>query len=616
LIAKVNSSSSFSLKRFDRNSAISKLITANHCCFAFLLPFVSLVIFGCHIKNQGNGSAYFEMAHQNVFDLFVFGKTLFLYTLVTMHFCISTLLFMCQKILREKSILVDSGIPSSQRLFLKNTLSLIEKIIFSLVFLYFLQLTLSTFVNDLRVTHVLGFYEHYEGFLAYFCSIYVFIFFTKHSKNLNSTKSSFEKGLLVSSVLVAVIGFFQYFGFYAWELPWFHLLTRGNLPAEIQIKSIWGANTFSSTLFNPNWAGFYFAVLCTWVFSKGNSFAFLKPWQHLIWYGILTASLSASGSRTSFIALSFVLLILTLKSLFVDPVALKIRTFTFAVVGAFISSLVLSHRGQPLAVESTAAFSGTLNEINSMRTLDTAENHSPSDKEIFFVEARGQSLLLQDSGLRYRIELQGNSLELLHGQSILEENHSSREMPKIFNLSSDAQGNHFATLNWKKTNLRLLFRHDGIRYFLWGKAITFGRPTLQANFLDDHFASNRGYIWKRILPMALESPWFGHGPDAFANVFPQNDFSGKLATLGNPYILIEKAHNMYLAQLVNGGFPQLILFSLIFIVAIILGQGGWELKAPLLVWLIGGLFNDSFAAISVLSWAIAGLNFRRNPNLS
>ena len=50
-----------------------------------------------------------------------------------------------------------------------------------------------------------------------------------------------------------------------------------------------------------------------------------------------------------------------------------------------------------------------------------------------------------------------------------------------------------------------------------------------ANFHGlEYLGSGRLYIWSRILPMLKHDILKGSGPDTFAEVFPQNDYAGKM----------------------------------------------------------------------------------------
>lgn len=71
--------------------------------------------------------------------------------------------------------------------------------------------------------------------------------------------------------------------------------------------------------------------------------------------------------------------------------------------------------------------------------------------------------------------------------------------------------------------------------------------------------SGRLYIWSRTLPLLKKYFFIGSGPDTFYRAFPQNDYIGKEIYTGTSARLIEKAHNGYLMTAVQTGVISLIL---------------------------------------------------------
>jgi len=79
----------------------------------------------------------------------------------------------------------------------------------------------------------------------------------------------------------------------------------------------------------------------------------------------------------------------------------------------------------------------------------------------------------------------------------------------------------------------------------------------------ERWGSDRGYIWSRTLPLLPSTFFIGTGPDTFTQAFPQNDVVAKMLVFNNPYIPIDKAHNVYLQTWVTtGGISALALVFL------------------------------------------------------
>lgn len=132
------------------------------------------------------------------------------------------------------------------------------------------------------------------------------------------------------------------------------------------------------------------------------------------------------------------------------------------------------------------------------------------------------------------------------------------------------------------------------------------------------FATNRGYIWSRTIPLLTKYLLTGSGPDTFALVFPQNDV-GKYLTTDIPYkMIITKPHSLYLQIAVQTGILSLFAF-LYFIVGVLRhlclrqnGEGKLSIEntgffVAILSYLLVGLFNDSNLCTAPLFWVIVGM---------
>jgi len=78
------------------------------------------------------------------------------------------------------------------------------------------------------------------------------------------------------------------------------------------------------------------------------------------------------------------------------------------------------------------------------------------------------------------------------------------------------------------------------------------------------WGSNRGYIWSRTFPLMPRTAIIGTGPDTFfSGVFPWHDIIGRQISFGNPYIKVDKAHNLFLQTwITTGGISAIALFLL------------------------------------------------------
>jgi len=131
--------------------------------------------------------------------------------------------------------------------------------------------------------------------------------------------------------------------------------------------------------------------------------------------------------------------------------------------------------------------------------------------------------------------------------------------------------------------------------------------------------NQRLYIWRMSLPLILEKPFFGWGPDAFGLAFPQNATQESLHLFGG-YVYVDKAHCDLLQVAVTLGLVGLAAYLAFLVRLFSLGFGGRK-KDPLIPFLLPGLLGYivslqlSFSVVSVapLFWVLAGMSLE-DPN--
>lgn len=81
----------------------------------------------------------------------------------------------------------------------------------------------------------------------------------------------------------------------------------------------------------------------------------------------------------------------------------------------------------------------------------------------------------------------------------------------------------------------------------------------------EYLGSGRLYIWSRVLPMLKDYLLFGSGPDTFAEVFPQNDYVGKICYAGTARRVMEGAHNDYFTRWIQTGLVSLLALVVFYV---------------------------------------------------
>lgn len=142
------------------------------------------------------------------------------------------------------------------------------------------------------------------------------------------------------------------------------------------------------------------------------------------------------------------------------------------------------------------------------------------------------------------------------------------------------------------------------------------------------FASGRGYIWSRTIPLLKKTILLGTGADTFVLEFPNNDYVG--LTQAEMYgSLITKPHNMYLQIGVQSGvlaLAALVLFYIFYFIDSIkvfwrskfdsyLSWAGLGIFIGTLGYMITGLANDSTVTVAPIFWALIGAGLAINREL-
>ncbi len=136
---------------------------------------------------------------------------------------------------------------------------------------------------------------------------------------------------------------------------------------------------------------------------------------------------------------------------------------------------------------------------------------------------------------------------------------------------------------------------------------------------NESFASNRGYIWSRTLGLyskkegpssaGIKEIMTGSGPDTFSTVFLQNDVNKYLLT-DIPYkMIITRPHSIYLQTVVQLGLPILLLLVWfgIALFSVSVKRGDTVTALTLFVLFFCGVFYDSTPIVMPVFLLIAGM---------
>ncbi len=256
-------------------------------------------------------------------------------------------------------------------------------------------------------------------------------------------------------------------------------------------------------------------------------------------------------------------------------------------------------------------------------TMEDPMNASSSGIRI--LEAKGKSLTLEAESIR---------LNLVHNESgFAYYNAQGLKLDKILTEAkftfADEQYKDYAIipnkgwfyLIWNDYKLPFVVHEDKLLFMVkTGVYIDkFDRPETFGFKGRELFASGRGYIWSRSIPMLKNTLLIGNGPDTYAIYFPQNEIDSKMNFLNSSSRIVDKPHSWYLQMGIDTGVISLAAM-LVFLAwywlkgfaVFIKDVDGAErtLGAAILCgvtgYLIAALFNDSTVSVAPVFWTLLG----------
>lgn len=143
------------------------------------------------------------------------------------------------------------------------------------------------------------------------------------------------------------------------------------------------------------------------------------------------------------------------------------------------------------------------------------------------------------------------------------------------------------------------------------------------------FGTGRGYIWEKTIDLIKERAILGYGMDSYVYNFPHNNIDSR-AGMQTETIIVDKAHNIYLAVLygmgIFGGIAFLLLmaFNAITLVKSIFSKNTNNviliLGVAVMAFSVQALFNDSLPGITAVLFVFLGLMFgsqkKKSDNLA
>jgi|LSQX01.3.fsa_nt_gb O-antigen ligase len=502
----------------------------------------------------------------------------------------------------------------------KNSISDRRSVIIPIA-VYAVCIIISTAFSEYGHTALYGFPDRYEGalvLLSYLTALFLCMVYIKDEAQIKIILGS----LAVSSVIIGGIGLLQVFGLDIFNTDFGKsLILSGEFKdyvGSIRVSHVVNdINAAVSTLYNSNVLGQYMSMIFPLAFVF---FLMARSLKLRILNGALVclifANLIGSNSRAAFISVVLTSIILTIYLL--KHLISKWKQLV-AVFICFVLIFILIDY-------SRSGFTGSW--MLSAFSVKDVHNEDVAIDKIKNFELRDSQLILECTNSKLTLDASNNLLRFLDegGNELIP---SSIEQDVEITLNDSRYKNYTFTIN---RNLIKIKKGKSFLYFaaMDGKFLLLDRGGAVVNDFNvdgygfvgfERFASGRGYIWSRTIPLLPQTLIRGFGPDTFAMYFPQRDFIGKLNFMYDAYLLIDKPHNMYLQMAINTGVLSLVAFLFI-ITYYIAGTisalrhsrfDSFTEKARLAIfvaiigYLISGMSTDSAVSTAPVFWVLLGL---------
>ncbi|MBR1445352.1 MAG: O-antigen ligase family protein [Firmicutes bacterium] len=499
---------------------------------------------------------------------------------------------------------------------------------FILVTVFVLCIIISTFASEYSHIPFFGISERYEGMWV-LLSYIVFMVCAKRFVTDNFTLRFILTGLGISAVVVGGIGFFQFFGkdFFATQIG--QKLILGDYYDKIKNFNIMFDNVFS-TLYNPNCAGMYsammfmiFIMLAVFLPVK-NVFKYLSMFFSVITFITLVGS-DSSGSFIGFAAAVFAGIVLFMISFIKNKRYKELKPVHFAGIAAFIVIFAGIFIFNPTIKERLHDVAYVVMNPMEQRSSYYYKDLKIEDEQITLTTVDGE-LKLKKDGDKFSVTGYDGKVLTPTSESKIEGKNGTSYSYDIVNSANPTLQCYDDKVVFSSNGITFMFKYiDGkfVPLKKKGELLDLSEEIPSIGFEGrELLGTGRGYIWSRSIPVAFDNMIIGSGPDTFALEFPQDDIIGKTRYFGNPYVMIDKPHSIYLQTAIQTGILSLLVFLAIIglycvstLKAVVKKENiAYSLAffCGVTAYLISGLSTDSVVSVAPIFWVMLGCGFAVN----
>ena len=504
--------------------------------------------------------------------------------------------------------------------------------IFIPLLIYAILALLSSAFSDYRSFSFTGTFEQFESvfaLLSYCILAYYSYLMIQSERDLKVVIYA----LLIGTGLMILLGLTQITGhdFYDTEVGWRLISNSIYANSKADFTFTTGDNKVYLSLFNPNYVGVYVSLLFPimfymTIFSK-------KLWLRLAFLfstiGLLIC-LYGSSSTTGFISviITAFMSIIFLWRYLIRYYYISLPFLIIAVLGLFFVNAQTNNyiSTQFKKLTSIQKYDPLLTDIQTNDNNILIQYGSNTLKVEFIVDEFGICVFnFKDQSDNYV----SSTTESINGPvTVTDERFSGFVFTPAYNkdgtIGFDAS---IDNKSWFFTN-----QYDDKTFYYvnaFGKYDKIVRAPSAVFTGYEYYASGRGYIWSRTIPLLRERLFLGSGADTYTLVFPQDDYV-YYKNLGFEGQIMSKPHSLYLQVAVQTGIISLISFILFY---------GWYLISSIRIYLkcrydnfntvagaslfigsvgymISGITNDSSITTAPIFWLLIGVGIAVNQTIN
>jgi hypothetical protein len=543
---------------------------------------------------------------------------------------------------------------------LKNTAA-----ISALVYVLFVFLS-SVFSPHGALPFTGGFQRYENMYVLLFYIVLMAVVYT-YAKSKNRTDAILY-AFLFSGLGLTLIGLTQFLGndIFNWDSMFIKRLVLGELYDTVMTS----AGTVYGASYNPNPFAMYLAMIIPFSAMIALFYPLKSVAKYLFLLLTILALISFIGASSSggLIGLAAAVTLLSVTFLIIF---IKFKSYILigASFGAVCLLLLLFLFVPPFSEFTDRTIAKLRSEITVSYFLEDIDVQRNS---VNLITKAGEFSVISTKMDTYRqmeVIYQGEILDpfdiTFHG----EPNQEDPDNPHIIAISDHylLNGYHFEIRDdytaWQMYNVPIFFLMSGGNrlmiaenqngFFMvsrMGHIYDLSQEIPNAKLFNETFASSRGFIWNRTLPLLPGKLFLGSGPDTFALEFPYHDILGTSKYMGLTWQVTDKPHNFFLQVFVNTGgislIALLVLFGTFYVYtySAIFGKRS-KLKLISLItteneetkteqttvytfikrnalrfaclggvtgYLVASLSTDSVISVAPLFWALLGLGFACN----